>query len=210
MNTPQFDAPPVKRRIPKTAIVLLVLFVFLGIVAFGWHLLTTTFAGAIGDGPEVTGSQTVAALPDALTGRLDHLEKMVRDLTDKISASIDTQTAIQNDVAALRERLDQEAAERVAAAKVAVAQRAALQRRRIVKPTPPPAPAPSAAVLSVDMWGGKPSVALRGPDGRVQFANTGDRIPGGGVIGSAQATGQTVTIRQADGSVSTVTDKDKP
>ena len=104
MNTPQFDAPPVKRRIPKTAIVLLVLFVFLGIVAFGWHLLTTTFAGAIGDGPEVTGSQTVAALPDALTGRLDHLEKMVRDLTDKISASIDTQTAIQNDVAALRER----------------------------------------------------------------------------------------------------------
>ena len=101
MNTPQFDAPPVKRRIPKTAIVLLVLFVFLGIVAFGWHLLTTTFAGAIGDGTEVTGSQTVAALPDALTGRLDHLEKMVRDLTDKISASIDTQTAIQNDVAAL-------------------------------------------------------------------------------------------------------------
>jgi hypothetical protein len=44
----------------------------------------------------------------------------------------------------------------------------------------------------------------------VQFANTGDRIPGGGVIGSAQATGQTVTIRQADGSVSTVTGKDKP
>lgn len=205
MNTPQFDAPPVKRRIPKLAIALFVLFVLSGIVAFGWFLGTAPLATQAETAP-----QAVAELPDALTGRLDRLEKLVRDLTEKISASIDTQAAIQNDVAALRERLDQEAAERAAAAKVAVAQRAALQRRRIVKPTPPPAPAPSAAVLSVDMWGGKPSVALRGPDGRVQFANTGDRIPGGGVIGSAQTTGQTVTIRQADGSVSTVTGKDKP
>lgn len=205
MNTPQFDALPVKRRIPKLAIALFVLFVLSGIVAFGWFLGTAPLATQAEPAP-----QAVAELPDALTGRLDRLEKLVRDLTEKISASIDAQNTIQSDVAALRERLDQDAAERASAAKAAVAQRAALQRRHIVKPTPPPAPAPSAAVLSVDTWGGKPSVALRGPDGRVQFANTGDRIPGGGVIGSAQASGQTVTIRQADGSVSTLTGKDKP
>lgn len=210
MNTPQFDALPVKRRIPKLAIVLTVLFVLCGIIAFGWNLLATTFAGAVGVGPAISAPEAVAELPDALTGRLDRLEKLVRDLTEKISASIDAQNTIQNDVAALRERLDQDAAERATAAKAAVAQRVALQRRHTVKPTPPPAPAPSAAVLSVDTWGGKPSVVLRGPDGRVQFANTGDRIPGGGVIGSAQASGQTVTIRQADGSISTLTGKDKP
>lgn len=209
MNPPQFAAP-VKRRVPALAIVLVVSFVLCGIIAFGWHLLSTTFVGAIGEGPAVTAPQAVA-VPDAVTGRLDHIEKMVRELTEKVGASVEAQTAMQSDVSALREHMDQQAAERVAAARVAVAQHAALQRRRVVKPTPPPAPpAPTASVLSVDMWGGKPSVALRGPDGRVQFANTGDRIPGGGVIGSAQASGQTVTIRQADGSISTMTGKEKP
>lgn len=209
MNPPQFAAP-VKRRVPALAIVLVVLFVLCGIIAFGWHLLSTTFVGAIGEGPAVTAPQAVA-VPDAVTGRLDHIEKMVRELTEKVGASVEAQTAMQSDVSALREHMDQQATERVAAARVAVAQHAALQRRRVVKPTPPPAPpAPTSSVLSVDMWGGKPSVALRGPDGRVQFANTGDRIPGGGVIGSAQASGQTVTIRQADGSISTMTGKEKP
>lgn len=206
MNTPQFDALPVKRNIPKLAIATFVLFVLGGIVALGWLLGNAPLKGA----PAEAAPQAVADLPDALTGRLDRLEKLVRDLTEKISASIEAQNTIQNDVAALRERFDQEAADRASAAKAAVAQRVALQRRHLVKPTPPPAPAPSAAVLSVDTWGGKPSVALRGPDGRVQFANTGDRIPGGGVIGSAQASGQTVTIRQADGSFSTLISKDKP
>ena len=133
----------------------------------------------------------------------EHLEKLVRELSDKIGTALDGQATIQQDIAALREQLEHMAAERATAAKVAVAQRATLQQRRTVRPAPP-APAPTASVLSVDSWGGKPSVAILGPDGHIQFANQGDRVPGGGVIGAAQVAGQSVTIRNGDGTVSTV------
>lgn len=210
MNAPQFEqtAPTGRRRIPKFVMLLIGLLVIAGLAAISLPLLARFNAA---ETSAATDKPAADALMTAIDGRLDRLEKLVRDLTAKVAASNETQVAIKGDVAALREefgalhdRLDKEAAER--AAKASVAQRVAVQRRRIVKVAPPPTP--TAAVLSVDMWGGKPSVALRGPDGRVQFANTGDRVPGGGVIGAVQHKGQTVTIRQADGSVSTMTSKE--
>ena len=206
MNSPQFDSPTAKRRVPPAVIVVAVLFALVGIIAVGLHLMSSTLSQAADDKSTVPAAESALTAP--APAPTEHLEKLVRELSDKIGTALDGQATIQQDIAALREQLEHMAAERATAAKVAVAQHATLQQRRTVRPAPP-APAPTASVLSVDSWGGKPSVAILGPDGHIQFANQGDRVPGGGVIGAAQVAGQSVTIRNGDGTVSTVVGKDK-
>lgn len=209
MNTPQFDSPTAKRRVHPAVIVVAVLFAIVGIIAVGLHLLSSTIHAGVGDKSTILATEAAPLVP--VPAPTEHLEKLVQELADKIGTSLDTQTTIQQDIAALREQLEHMAAER-AAAKVAVSQRLARQRQqhRAVRLVPPaPASAPTASVLSVDSWGGKPSVAILGPDGHIQFANQGDRVPGGGVIGAAQVAGQSVTIRNGDGTVSTVVGKEK-
>ena len=206
MNTPQFDSPTAKRRIHPAVIVVAVLFTIVGIIAVGLHLLSSTIHAGVGDKSTILATEAAPLVP--VPAPTEHLEKLVQELADKIGTSLDTQTTIQQDIAALREQLEHMAAERASAAKAAIAKRTALQQRRTVRPAPP-APMPTASVLSVDSWGGKPSVAILGPDGHIQFANQGDRVPGGGVIGAAQVAGQSVTIRNGDGTVSTVVGKEK-
>lgn len=206
MNTPSpspADAPtPIKRRLSRTSTIAgsLVLLVVV-LAAFAYFTVITRPAPVALPAPE-----PVAQVPDAVVERLDRLETMVRDLTAKISLSIDTQTAIAADVATLRLRAEAEAEKAAEAARQAEERRAAQQNRRAARPAAQSA-APKAAVLSVDSWGGKPSVVVRDGDGKVQFLTLGDRLPGGGVIGGVQVAEQRVTVRHADGSVSTLIGK---
>lgn len=206
MNTPSpspADAPtPIKRRLSRTSTIAgsLVLLVVV-LAAFAYFTVITRPAPVALPAPE-----PVAQVPDAVVERLDRLETMVRDLTAKISLSIDTQTAIAADVATLRLRAEAEAEKAAEAARQAEERRAAQQNRRAARPAAQSA-APKTAVLSVDSWGGKPSVVVRDGDGKVQFLTLGDRLPGGGVIGGVQVAEQRVTVRHADGSVSTLIGK---
>lgn len=206
MNTsssPSADAPaPIKRRLSRTGAIAgsLVLLVVV-LAAFGYFSVITRPAPVALPAPE-----PVAQVPDVMmVERLDRLESMVRDLTAKMIVSIDTQTAIAADVATLRLRAEAEAEKAAEAARQAEERRAAQQSRRAARPAQ--SAAPKAAVLSVDSWGGKPSVVVRDSDGKVQFLTLGDRLPGGGVIGGVQVAEQRVTVRHADGSVSTLIGK---
>jgi len=205
MNTsssPSSDAPaPIKRRLSRTSAIAgsLVLLVVV-LAAFGYFSVITRPAPVALPAPE-----PVAQVPDVMVERLDRLESMVRDLTAKMIVSIDTQTAIAADVATLRLRAEAEAEKAAEAARQAEERRAAQQNRRAARPAQ--SAAPKAAVLSVDSWGGKPSVVVRDSDGKVQFLTLGDRLPGGGVIGGVQVAEQRVTVRHADGSVSTLIGK---
>lgn len=205
MNTPsnsQDDAPtPIKRRLSRTSAIAgsLVLLVVV-LAAFAYFTVITRPAPVALPAPE-----PVAQVPDVMVERLDRMESMLRYLTAQITLSIDAQTAIAADVATLRLRAEAEAEKAAAAARQAEERRAVQQNRRAARPAQ--SAAPKAAVLSVDSWGGKPSVVVRDSDGKVQFLTLGDRLPGGGVIGGVQVAEQRVTVRHADGSVSTLIGK---
>ena len=71
-----------------------------------------------------------------------------------------------------------------------------------------PAPRPSAPVLpklvSVDLWGGRPSAAIRGVDGKVRFYAEGDTV-GVARLRSISASARTVVIEHRNGKTSTLT-----
>jgi hypothetical protein len=201
-TTPAMDAAaPVKRRVPRAAAIvgsLVMLAVVLAAFAY--------FSASTRPAPEpLPVPEPVAEVPDAMIDRLDRLETMMRDLTAKLVVSIDTQTAIAADVTTLRLRADAEAEKAAEAARAAAARNAAVQQnRRTARPAARSATPTNMAVLSVDSWGGKPSVVIRDGDGKVQFLTLGDRLPGGGVIGAVQVAEQRITVRHPNGSVSTM------
>jgi len=200
-TTPALDpAAPIKRRVPRAAAIVGSL-VMLAVVlaAFAYFTASTRPAPAALPVPE-----PVAQVPDAMIERLDRLETMMLDLTAKIGISIDTQTAIAADVTTLRLRADAEAEKAADAARAAAARSAAAQQNRRAAQPAARSAKPNMAVLSVDSWGGKPSVVIRDGDGKVQFLTLGDRLPGGGVIGAVQIAEQRITVRHPNGSVSTM------
>jgi hypothetical protein len=201
-TTPALDpAAPIKRRVPRAAAIVGSL-VMLAVVlaAFAYFTASTRPAPAALPVPE-----PVAQVPDAMiVERLDRLETMMLDLTAKIGISIDTQTAIAADVTTLRLRADAEAEKAADAARAAAARSAAAQQNRRAAQPAARSAKPNMAVLSVDSWGGKPSVVIRDGDGKVQFLTLGDRLPGGGVIGAVQIAEQRITVRHPNGSVSTM------
>ncbi len=200
-TTPTPDAAaPIKRRVPRAAAIvgsLVMLAVVLAAFAY--------FSASTRPAPEpLPVPAPVAEVPDAMIKRLDRLETMMRDLTAKVIVSIDTQTAIAADVTTLRLRADAEAEKAAEAARAAAARSAAAQQNRSAARPAARSATPNIAVLSVDSWGGKPSVVIRDGDGKVQFLTLGDRLPGGGVIGAVQVAEQRITVRHPNGSVSTM------
>lgn len=88
--------------------------------------------------------------------------------------------------------------------------------RRTVKPTVPAKPVtssepqvvlplthPEEQLVAIDYWGGKPSIVLRGRDGKVRFASEGDTIGAGRIAGVHAAAGAISLIRP-DGSRDTL------
>ena len=71
-----------------------------------------------------------------------------------------------------------------------------------------PTPRPSAPVVpklvSVDLWGGRPSAAIRGVDGKVRFYAEGDTV-GVARLRSISANARTVVIEHRSGKTSTLT-----
>jgi len=70
-------------------------------------------------------------------------------------------------------------------------------------PPPPPPPAPEERILSIDTWGGRPSIAIKGSDGKLRFVTEGD-VTTKGRIGAAHAATGAITIVRPDGSRDTV------
>lgn len=68
---------------------------------------------------------------------------------------------------------------------------------------PPPPPAPEERILSIDTWGGRPSIAIKGSDGKLRFVTEGD-VTTKGRIGAAHAATGAITIVRPDGSRDTV------
>jgi hypothetical protein len=146
-----------------------------------------------------------APVPPELSERLDAMQVSIKDLSAQITTSADKQSAMQTDVAAIKAYYEkQEAAAQAAAAR---AKRAAVVQRKPSAAQQQSTVAP--VVLSVDTWDGKPSAVLRGLDGRLHFASTGDRIPFG-TVGAIQAATQTVVIQYDDGSVATLAGRRAP
>lgn len=169
----------------------------------------TSQASPLEPAPTATAaSSPLAKVAPSLDSRLTGVEHALRELTQTVTRMLDGQSAMQADIAAIKERLDrQEQTVAASPARHVVTHTA----RRVPKPAPVApvaAPAnPDPSVLSVDTWDGKPSVALRGHDGRVRFAGEGDRIATG-LIGTAQPGNQTVTVQHSDGSTTTLSAKE--
>ncbi|WP_026259141.1 hypothetical protein [Uliginosibacterium gangwonense] len=68
---------------------------------------------------------------------------------------------------------------------------------------PPPPPAPEERILSIDTWGGRPSIAIKGSDGKLRFVTEGDATTKGR-IGAAHAATGAITIVRPDGSRDTL------
>lgn len=206
MNTPETSPRLPARLLPRKMLLIGGLLLVLGLLGAGYFVTTLATSATPASEPEplAVAPSPLAVLDEALMHereRVTHLETKLAELSDRLAAVDGAVTGTQRDVVELQKRHDREASERASARAASVRQR---QARRPEAP-----PAPSAAVLSVDMWGGQPSVAILDPQGRVSFAGQGDRIPGGGVIGAARVSGQTVTVHGDDGSVSTFMGRDK-
>ena len=85
----------------------------------------------------------------------------------------------------------------------------AVHRPRAPRPRPAaPRPRPAAPALptlvSVDLWGGRPSAAIRGVDGKVRFYAEGDTV-GVARLRSISASARTVVIEHRNGKTSTLT-----
>lgn len=206
MNTAQTAPSSTGLKRPTfRALSLAASLLLLTIVLAGYAYFSSVTADATPD----TLPATPAPSQDAVIERLDRLEAMVQTLATQVSTSVAAQAAIAADVTTLRLRSDAAAEAAAAAASAAEARRAAAQQqrqRRVSRRTSTPAPA-KLAVLSVDTWGGKPSVVIRDDAGKVNFLTLGDRLPGGGVIGAVQVAEQRITVRNPDGSTATLVGK---
>lgn len=70
--------------------------------------------------------------------------------------------------------------------------------------TTAPAPADKPEQLvAIDYWGGKPSIVIKGRDGKVRFASEGDSINAGRIVGVHSANGS-ISVLRPDGSRETL------
>ena len=76
--------------------------------------------------------------------------------------------------------------------------------RRPRAPTPRPSAPVVPKLVSVDLWGGRPSAAIRGVDGKVRFYAEGDTV-GVARLRSISASARTVVIEHRNGKTSTLT-----
>jgi hypothetical protein len=168
------------------------------LIAFGLFAIVGLLAAFAAYVAHATPAPVPAeAPPDPVMVRLTAVGDHLNALDATLVRLVEAVRRIQADVGEIKTKLNAPAP--------LSAPRPVVFRPRPAARTTMPVPAVSAAppaddprLLSVDLWDGKPSVALRGADGRVHFAQDGETTAQGrlsvGPLGS-----QSVRLERRDG-----------
>lgn len=140
------------------------------------------------DGEELVPPVAAASAPKSTADNIRDLIGEVKGIAGAITELVNGQrqtnealTRLEGEVQAMRTDIDEMQAKQVAAA------RPATYRPRVRKiapkpaePAPPPAPQAKTELLGVDVWNGRPSVAVKTGipgDSKVRFLHEGDATP---------------------------------
>ena len=209
---------PLHRRVTGRQ-VLVALFVSLLLIGTLLLLLRPTPAPtpldlASSPAPATLEAPAIAPLPEPAAPTREMLfdERLSRiDLrVDALDASLEQLGAQIDQLSGELDRLD--AADARLGERISTLNRpapVAVRRPRAPAPRPAaPAPRPAAPALpklvSVDLWGGRPSAAIHGVDGKVHFYAEGDTV-GVARLRSISASARTVVIAHRNGKTSTLT-----
>ena len=159
------------------------------------HATATLEAPAIAPLPE-PAAPTREMLFDERLSRIDLRVDALDASLERIGAEIDQ-------ISGELDRLD--AADASLGERISTLNRPApVAVRRPRAPTPRPSAPVVPKLVSVDLWGGRPSAAIRGVDGKVRFYAEGDTV-GVARLRSISASARTVVIEHRSGKTSTLT-----
>ena len=133
--------------------------------------------------------------PPVLHSEYAQVQLNVAQIQGSIDALKESQSAMNTDVATLREE-QQKLARLMASKQVAIARAKSKVVPRL-KAVSPPIPPVSASILSIDSWDGRPSVSVS-QGNQIKFLNEGDAI-GGHVLKSADGRKQQAEFMTPDG-----------
>ena len=202
---------PLHRRVTGRQ-VLVALFVSLLLIGTLLLLLRPTPAPtpldlASSPAPATLKAPAIAPLPEPAAPTREMLldERLSRiDLrVDALDASLERIGAEIDQISGELDRLD--AADASLGERISTLNRPApVAVRRPRAPTPRPSAPVVPKLVSVDLWGGRPSAAIRGVDGKVRFYAEGDTV-GVARLRSISASARTVVIAHRNGKTSTLT-----
>lgn len=157
--------------------------------------LATLEAPAIAALPEPT-APTPEMLFDQRLSRIDERQDALDATLERIGAQLDQLSAELVRLDAADTHLGERLSSLDRPAPVVVRAPRVLARRPIAPALP--------KLVSVDLWGGRPSAAIRGADGEVRFYAEGDTV-GVARLQSINASARSVVIEHRNGKTSTLT-----
>jgi hypothetical protein len=139
----------------------------------------------------------VAAV-DPVLPRLASVDTRLAGIDKALAELLTHLRDLQADVSSIKAKLDKPAPVASAEPAVGPSHRVAHRPKPVAVST---VPVDTTQLLSVDVWDNKPSIVLRGPDGRVRFAQDGETTAQGRYsVGRGDA--QSVRVEHEDGSAS--------
>lgn len=140
------------------------------------------------EGGELAAPMSAASAPKSTADNVRDLIGEVKSIAGAITELVNGQrqtnealTRLEGEVLAMRTDIDEMQAKQVAAARpVAYKPRVRKVAPKPAEPVPPPAPQAKTELLGVDVWNGRPSVAVKTGipgDSKVRFLHEGDATP---------------------------------